>query len=189
MSAAQRRADAERNRQRLLAAAREVFDEQGTGAPLDVIARRAGVGNATMYRHFANRRELALAVYADEVTALCDRGTALLDHPAPGDALFGWLLAFTEHVATKGGLATVSADEPAAHGSELFAHWHDAMRRTAAALVDRARHAGAVRPDLDADDLLQLASGLARPGIDPPRARHLLDLVRRGAAPAEHPPG
>jgi AcrR family transcriptional regulator len=183
MSAARRRADAERNRLRLLAAAREVFDEHGTDAPLDVIARRAGVGNATMYRHFANRRELALAVYADEVTAVCERGAALLDDPAPGDALFAWLLAFTEHVATKGGLAMIGAGEPAARGSELFAQWHDAMRSTATALVDRARHAGAVRPDLDPGDLLQLASGIARTGADPARTRHLLDLLRHGTTP------
>src|SRR5882724_4977889 len=103
MAPVSRRADAQRNRQRLLAAAAQVFSEQGVTAPLDDIARRAGVGNATLYRHFANRRELALAVYADEVASLRDRGTALLDDPSPGDALFAWLLAFVEHVTTKRG--------------------------------------------------------------------------------------
>jgi AcrR family transcriptional regulator len=181
MAPVPRRSDALRNRQLLLAAAREVFDEQGAAAPLDDIARRAGVGNATMYRHFANRRELALAVYADEVTSLCDRAAALLDEPDPGDALFAWLLAFVEHVATKRALAMVEADDLTGPGSERFAQWHDAMRRAIGALVERAQRAGAVRPDLDPVDLLLVASGIALTGVDAGRARRLVDLVRRGA--------
>lgn len=181
MSPVPRRSDALRNRQRLLTAAREVFDQQGVAAPLDDIARRAGVGNATMYRHFANRRELALAVYADEVTSLCDRGAALLDEPDPGEALAAWLLAFVRHVATKRELAVVQADDPtAAAGSERFADWHESMRRATAALVERARRAGAVRTDLDPVDLLLVASGIALTGVDDGRARRLLDLVQRG---------
>jgi AcrR family transcriptional regulator len=174
------RSDALRNRQRLLAAAREVFDEQGVTAPLDEIARRAGTGNATMYRHFANRRELALAVYADEVTSLCDHGLALLEAPDAGEALFTWLRAFMRHVATKRELATVENPDPGDAGSELFARWHAQMRGTVAALVERAQQVGAVRPDLDAVDLLLVTSGIAFTGADSGRAEHLLDLVRRG---------
>src|SRR5437899_6575849 len=81
-----RRADARRNYELLLAAAKEVFDEQGVDAPLDDVARRAGVGNATMYRHFPTRRELIIAVYVDEVTALCAQGEALLTEGSPVDA-------------------------------------------------------------------------------------------------------
>jgi AcrR family transcriptional regulator len=183
MPAPHRRADAQRNRQRLLAAAAQVFSEQGVTAPLDDIARRAGVGNATMYRHFANRRELALAVYADEVTSLCDRGTALLEDPSPGEALFAWLRAFTDHVATKRDLAMAHADEVTGPGSERFAHWHDVMNRTAAALLQRAQRAGAVRDDLDAADLLLVASGIGHTGATPQRASRLLDLIRRGTEP------
>jgi AcrR family transcriptional regulator len=178
-----RRADARRNRERLLAAAREVFDEQGVGAPLDEIARRAGVGNATMYRHFANRRELALAVYADEVTALCEHGAALLADPDPLRALFGWLAAFANHVATKRELVMAEPDtcpDAGADRQRLYAQWHAGMRNAAAALVDRARQAGVVRADLDAGDLLLLASGVGHTGADPDRARRLLDLVREG---------
>src|SRR5215469_8592592 len=85
-----RRADARRNYERVLAAAKEVFGELGVTAPLDEIARRAGVGNATMYRHFPSRRELVIAVYADEVTELCGLGEALLGsgEGPPGEALF-----------------------------------------------------------------------------------------------------
>jgi AcrR family transcriptional regulator len=190
---APRRADARRNRQLLLDAAREVFDERGTGAPLDEIARRAGVGNATMYRHFANRRELALAVYADEVRRLCDHGAALLDDPSPEHGLYAWLLAFVEHVSTRSELVSVllpapGSEEPAA-GSERFEQWHAAMRRTVAALVDRAKATGAARPDLDAADLLMLAVGIARSGITgagagADLAERLLDIVRRGTRPA-----
>jgi AcrR family transcriptional regulator len=170
-----RRADAVRNRERLLAAARAVFDEQGVGAPLDEVARRAGVGNATMYRHFADRRELALAVYADQVDALCRHGSALLAADAPLDALFEWLAAFATHVATKRELAMVEGG-----GSGRYADWHAAMHRTAGALVERARAAGRVRADLAAADLLLLCAGIGHTGADPERAGRLLDLVRDG---------
>jgi AcrR family transcriptional regulator len=172
-----RRADARRNHERLLAAARQVFDEQGIDAPIDAVARRAGVGNATVYRHFADRRELALAVYADEVDALCARGTALLDHDAAGDALFTWLGDFVDHVASRRHLAQAEPEDGERRAA-LFAAWHEAMRGTAGALVDRARRAGAVRADLDAGDLLRLAAGIAV--TDPAGAGRLLDLVRRG---------
>jgi AcrR family transcriptional regulator len=195
MAGAPRRADAQRNRQLLLDAAREVFDEQGTGAPLDEIARRAGVGNATMYRHFANRRELALAVYAGEVERLCDRGAALLDDPFPERGLYAWLLAFVEHVSTRSDLVTAVLPQPGAaeQGGERFEQWHAAMRRTVAALVDRAKAAGAVRADLDAADLLTLAVGVARTGIAghgvrADQAERLLDIVRRGTRGAAGQP-
>ena len=106
-----RRADARRNYERVLAAAKEVFGELGVTAPLDEIARRAGVGNATMYRHFPTRRELVIAVYADEVTALCELGRSLAADPSPGDALFRWLRAFITHVATKRELPLAIPDD------------------------------------------------------------------------------
>ena len=177
MESGPRRADAQRNRERLLAAAREVFADRGVGAPLDEVARRAGVGNATMYRHFADRRELALAVYADEVDALCERGADLLGAADPGAALFDWLGAFVDHVSSKRDLAELgTADQP----SSRYAQWHEAMHRTAANLVDRARQAGAVRPDLDAADLLVLVAGIALTGTTADRTRRLLTLIRHG---------
>ena len=168
--------------QQILDAATEIFAEKGLAAArLDDIARRAGVGNATMYRHFANRRELALAVYADEVDALCARGDALLDADSPADALYTWLLAFVSHVATRRELAVLDADQPGTDVSARYAQWHEAMHRTATALVDRARAAGAVRADVDPGDLLRLTSGIALTGADPHR---LLRLVRHGTTPA-----
>ena len=175
------RADARRNRDLLLAAAKEVFAERGADAPLDDVARRAGVGNATMYRHFPTREELIVAVYSDEVTELCGRGEALLAEERPDDALFVWLEAFTAHVETKRELALALTDDRTGRRSELFGRWHDAMRATAEALLDRARRDGTVRPDVRAADLLALANGVALTGDGGTRTRRLLALVRRGA--------
>jgi AcrR family transcriptional regulator len=178
-----RRADARRNAELLLTAAKDVFDEHGVDAPLDDIARRAGVGNATMYRHFPTRRELIVAVYAEEVTALCDRGQALLHDRAPGEALFGWLRAFIAHVAGKRALALAIPNDPGGQRSALFDRWHSAMLATASALLTRAQRAGAIRADLDTADLLALANAIALTGADPGRTERLLDLVRRGTDP------
>jgi AcrR family transcriptional regulator len=175
-----RRADARRNYELLLAAAKEVFDEHGAGAPLDDIARRAGVGNATMYRHFPTRRDLIIAVYADEVTELCAEGETLLHGTSPRDALYGWLRAFIAHIATKRELALALADDRSGERSELFGHWHQAMHSTASALLDRAQRAGTIRADLGVSDLLWLANGIALSGADTVQADRLLHLIREG---------
>ncbi|GAA3515547.1 AcrR family transcriptional regulator [Streptosporangium album] len=175
-----RRADAQRNYESLLASAKRVFDEQGVDAPLDDVARRAGVGNATMYRHFPTRRELIIAVYADEVTELCARGETLLGEEPPGDALFTWLRTFIAHVATKRELALALADDHGGQRSTLFHRWHAAMHASASALLTRAQRAGAVRADLDTSDLLALANGIALTGADSDQAERLLLLIRHG---------
>jgi AcrR family transcriptional regulator len=177
---AARRADAQRNYERLLAAATEVFAERGADAPLDEIARRAGIGNATMYRHFPTRSDLLIAVYADEVAALCGRGEALLAGGDPGAALFAWLGAFVAHVATKRQLAQTISGSPAEPRSELFRRWHEAMHETAAALVERARRAGAVADGTSAADLLAMANGIALAAGDAGQAERLLGLLRGG---------
>jgi AcrR family transcriptional regulator len=174
------RADARRNRDRLLVAAKEVFAEQGAAAPLDDVARRAGVGNATMYRHFPTRQELIVAVYSDEVTALCEQGESLLAAEAPGDALFDWLRAFIAHVATKRELALALADDGAGRRSALFDRWHEAMHSAASALLTRAQRSRTVRPELKAADLLTLASGIALTGADDDQADRLVRLLRLG---------
>src|SRR5262249_28001654 len=125
-----RRADARRNYELLVLAAREVFAEQGVGAPLEDVARRAGVGNATMYRHFAARHELIIAVYADEVPALCARAGVLTGEVAPDEALFRWLHGFVDHLSGKRDLALVLTG---GHGGALFDRWHQAMLGTTAA--------------------------------------------------------
>ena len=176
-----RRADARRNYELLLSAAKEIFDEHGVDAPLDDVARRAGVGNATMYRHFPTRRELIIAVYSDEVAALCAEGEALLGAAEPGEALFGWLGEFIAHVASKRELALALADDRAGRRTALFGSWHEAMHSTAEALLARAQRSGSVRPGLAAADLLRLANGIALTGADPGQIARLLHVVRYGA--------
>lgn len=177
-----RRADARRNRERLLATAREIFAERGTGAPLDEIARRAGIGNATMYRHFPTRHELIIAVYADEVAELCARGDALLAAGPPGDALMEWLRAFVAHVSEKRDLAQAIPDDQEGARSTLFGRWHEAMHATTSGLLARAQESGAVRAGLDATDLLILASGIALSGAGPERTGRCLGLLWGGLA-------
>ena len=173
-----RRAEAQRNRERLLDTAREIFAERGVSASLNDIARQAGIGNATVYRHFPSRRELIVAVYAEEVTALCAQGEALMGHMHPVDALFSWLRAFVAHVATKRDLALAIPTD--GQRSALFDDWHAAMRATAARLLTRARSADTPDADLDASDLLALTSGIALSSTDSEQVDRCLTLVRRG---------
>jgi len=164
------RADATRNAGRLLAAARELVAERGAEVPLDEVAKRAGVGNATLYRHFPTRADLLVAVYADEVDRLAKLG-------AETD-LFTWLDAYVEHVTTKRALALAATEGPPGRRAELSGRWHRTITETAAALV--ARSAPELRPGLTAKDLLALATGVALTAADPAHARRLLALVRTG---------
>ncbi|MCA2225441.1 TetR/AcrR family transcriptional regulator [Nonomuraea aurantiaca] len=169
-----RRADARRNHDAVLAAARQLFAERGLDVPLDDVARRAGVGNATMYRHFPTRQDLIIAVYADEVTELCESGDALLAAGSPGDALHEWLGAFVAHVAGKRDLALALPRD----GSARFGEWHEKMLATASALLTRAQDAGEVRADLTVRELMTLANAIALTGSD--QSERLLDLLRYG---------
>jgi AcrR family transcriptional regulator len=164
----------------LLAAARELLDESGSEVALDQVARRAGVGNATLYRHFPTRGDLLVAVYADEVAALCRQGADLLGGPSPVDALFTWLDAFVVHVATKRALALAATEGPGARRTRLFDQWHESMRSTATDLLRRAQDAGAVRPELTVADLLAVCSGVALTGTSLAHARRLVGLLRSG---------
>jgi AcrR family transcriptional regulator len=179
-----RRADAQRNYELLLRAAKELFNERGVDVPLDDIARRAGVGNATMYRHFPTRQEMIIAVYADEVAVLCAHGDALRTERSPGDALFSWLKAFIAHVATKRQLALALPNDRGGRRSELFDRWHEAMRAQASALLSRAQESGAVRTDVVVSDLLALAHGIALTGVDADQTHRLLRIIRHGTDPS-----
>lgn len=173
-----RRADAARNAAALLTAARELFDESGHDIAMDEVARRAGVGNATLYRHFPTRGDLLVAAYAEEVDALCRRGADAARAADPVDALFGWLDEFVAHVATKRALALSATTGPDARRTELFERWHASMRETATVLADRA--ADALTPGVTGPDLLALANGIAVAATDPAHARHLAALLRHG---------
>ncbi|MEZ0112618.1 AcrR family transcriptional regulator [Catenulispora sp. EB89] len=176
------RADAAKNVQALVAAAKELFDEQGLDVALDEVARRAGVGNATLYRNFPTRADLIVAVYVDEVADLCTSGAMLLEAAAPEEALFMWLDRFVVHVATKRALALAGTENSAERRTELFDAWHTVMRTVAGDLYERAREAGAVSPDVTVDELLALTYAAAIAGTGPGHARRLLRMMRYGFA-------
>lgn len=176
------RVDAERNQAALLAAARDLFDERGPQVPLDEIARTAGVANATLYRHFPTRTELIVAVYSSEVRELDGLADRLLHADDPGRALAEWLRAFVRHVADKRDLALALPDEPTGHRGTLFARWHDTMHSAAKNLLVRAQAAGMARSEVDARDLLALATGIALTGASEDRTEVLLALTQHGYA-------
>lgn len=145
--------------------------------PLDEVAKTAEIANATLYRHFATRADLLVAVYAEEVVELDELSRRLMDHTEPGQAFTDWLRAFVHHVATKTDLALAIPDE--ARGSR-FDEWHSTMRTAAERLLDRAQEAGAVRPELTVTELLALANGIALTGRTPAGLDAMLDLIRDG---------
>lgn len=146
------RADARRNRDRLVSVASEVVAEQGAEASLEEIARRAGVGSATLHRHFSSRLALLDAVFAERVTELCDLGESLLATPDPVDALVRWLRELVRHAVRNRGLATslLKGTGESCHTRILAA---------GQALVTRAQ--SLIRPDVSTVDLLKLANGVA----------------------------
>ncbi|HEX4248318.1 MAG TPA: helix-turn-helix domain-containing protein [Pseudonocardia sp.] len=154
------RADARRNYDALLAAAGEVFGAAGPDASLDEIARRAGVGNATLYRHFPTRRDLVVAVCVDDVEMLCELGERLRSSGQPGQALARWLSAYVEHVSSRQGLgAAMMTGRP--EDSALVTACREAIAGVGVDLLEPAQRAGEVRGDVELADLLRLASAVA----------------------------
>ncbi|MEK0099149.1 TetR/AcrR family transcriptional regulator [Streptomyces sp. NPDC056002] len=149
-----RRADARRNFDALLAAARDAFAEKGAEASLEDIARQAGVGIGTLYRNFPTRRHLFETVYAEEVDALCRRADELADAP-PWDGLACWLRRFVDYTVTKRAIRDALSGE-----SDIFVACRRAMLDAGEPLLLRAQAAGEVRSDMSFDDLLRLVSGV-----------------------------
>ncbi|MFF3561444.1 TetR/AcrR family transcriptional regulator [Streptomyces sp. NPDC002574] len=155
--AAQRphRRDAARNYDALLAAAREAFAENGAEASLEDIARRAGVGIATLYRNFPTRRHLFESVYADEVNELC-RVAEDVAPLEPWDALTSWLRRFVDYTVTKRAIREALNNE-----SDVFLACRDSMYQAGGPLFERAQKAGEARTDFSFDDLLRMVSGIS----------------------------
>ncbi|MET7996791.1 TetR/AcrR family transcriptional regulator [Amycolatopsis sp. NPDC005232] len=178
------RADARRNYGAMLAAAADVFAAGGPEASLDEIARRAGVGNATLYRHFPNRRDLLIAVCVDEVEKLCVIGDDLRSRGRSGDALESWLGAYIDHVRTRSGLgaAFASGDN---QDSRFVSTCRTAVSEVGSALLRDAQQLGTVRIDLRLDDLLTLANAIAivTESSTEDQARNLLAVVFEGVRP------
>jgi AcrR family transcriptional regulator len=173
-----KRADAQRNYDKLLAAARAAFTEADTEASLEAIARRAGVGIGTLYRHFPTRQILIEAVYVDEVDALSRSARDLAELP-PWDALVAWLRRFVDYVATKQALINELFAEGGS--TEVFASCRSALYGAGEPLLTRAQEAGVVRADVDVADVLHLVSGIAKLShVDPAQAEHILDVALDG---------
>ena len=153
------RADALRNRERVLRAAKAVFSAGGPEASLEAVARRAGVGIGTLYRHFPTREALFEAVYRREVEQLAELAEQLKAEETPVEALRRWMHSNVEFVATKKGMSAALA--LAAHRpTELFAYSFDRLTRAVGDLLDRAVAAGEVRGDVSAEDLLRTLVGI-----------------------------
>ncbi|HEY1445767.1 MAG TPA: helix-turn-helix domain-containing protein [Acidimicrobiales bacterium] len=174
------RADARRNRELLVAAAKEVFSSQGAGASMEAIAKQAGVGVGTLYRHFPNRLDLVEAVYQTDVDELWETAQRVVAELEPWPAVEAFFAAFRRYAQTKKTLM-----------SELHQAFekNPAMKSRARGLiessfdlvVDRAKAAGAVRADVTGSDLMQLVSPVCtNTGIDPDQAARLLNMVLDG---------
>ena len=174
-----RRADARRNYDKVVAAAREAFAESGASTSLEEIARRAGVGIGTLYRHFPTRQALLEAVYVGEVEDLC-RSAAEFEGQPPWDALSGWLHRFVAYLATKQALAQemlnyVDRDAP------LFQTCRSALYTAGGPIVERAQEAGVLRPDTNLSEIIQMVGGIAKiPAGEPGQIDHILDIALDG---------
>ncbi|MGW1956713.1 TetR/AcrR family transcriptional regulator [Streptomyces sp. NPDC001920] len=182
------RADARRNHERLVTVARAAFAERGTGASLEDVARRAGVGIGTLYRHFPNRDALLSAVFEDAVGDLLCRSRELLRAPEPCAALVTWLREMVTHAGEYRGLAR-SLMSVSYETTSALARCSDPIREAGGALLARAQQAGTVRPDVAIGDLLQLTHAIAlaaeQTPDDPESADRLLQLTLRGLEPAQ----
>src|SRR5712691_11624206 len=138
------RADAQRNRDKLLAAAKEAFAAEGEDAALETVALRAGVGIGTLYRHFPNRDALVVAAYQHEVDALCAAAAELLAGQPADEALRAWAERFADYIATKRGMGT-ALRSAAANESPLFAQTRERILGALRLLLDAGAAAGTLR--------------------------------------------
>lgn len=177
------RADAQRNRERILKAAKEAFARDGADASLDDIAKQVGVGPGTLYRHFPTREELLKVVYRTELEKLAAAEKKFAETLPPIEALRAWLLLFVDAVAAKQIIApalnTLLGDHKKMFEAS-YAQMHEAIRR----LVKRAVKSGDIRKDLDPMDLLRALVGVSNVASSPDwqqSARRLVDILITGS--------
>ena len=174
-----KRADARRNYEKVLTAAREAFAEGGESTALEEIARRAGVGIGTLYRHFPNRQALLEAVYVGEVEEIC-RSAAELDGADPWEALEAWFERFIGYMATKQALAAELLNY-LDRDNELFKVCRTSLWAAGEPLLTRAQEAGVVRPDVTIGDVIPMVMGIAKiPAGDPEQNAHMLRIALDG---------
>ena len=179
------RTDAQRNRELILEVAKASFTQSGANASLDDIAKQAGVGPGTLYRHFPTREELIEAVYRTEVEKLAAAERTFAETMPPLDALRAWMLLFVDYIATKKIIAA-ALNSLVGGPSKIFEASYAQVWEAIRALVKRAVKSGDIRKDLDPIDLLRALIGVANVGTSPEwqqSARRLVDILILGARP------
>jgi AcrR family transcriptional regulator len=179
------RADAQRNRERILEVAKEAFTRSGANTSLDDIARQARVGPGTLYRHFPTREELLQAVYRSEMEKLAAAERKFAQSMTPVKALRAWLLLFVDAIETKQiiapALSTLIGDP-----KKVFAASYAQMREAIRALVKRAIKSGDIRKDIEPMDFLRALVGVAHVPSSPDwqqSAKRLVDILIVGSRP------
>lgn len=179
------RADAQRNRARILEVAKEAFTRFGSDASLDDIARQAEVGPGTLYRHFPTRDALIEAVYRSEVEKMAGAARSFAEAKPPVEALRAWMLLFVDHIAAKQIIAP-ALNSLVGGPSKLYEASHGPIRAAIDGLVKRAIKNGDIRKDLDPFDLLRALIGVSHIATGPDwqqSARRLVDILIRGSRP------
>jgi AcrR family transcriptional regulator len=181
------RVDAQKNRERILEVAKEAFSKAGVNASLDDIAKQAGVGPGTLYRHFPSREELLKAVYRTEAEKLAAAERRFAETLPPVEALRAWMLLFVDHIAAKQIIASALhslVGDPKTIFEASYGQIWDAIR----ALVRRAIESGDIREDLDPIDLLRALIGVANVATSPDwqqSASRLVDILILGSRPVK----
>jgi AcrR family transcriptional regulator len=173
------RADAQRNRERLLDAAVRAFSHDGADATLDAIAKDAGVGIGTLYRHFPTREALIEAAYRNELARLCDSVDELLAAQPPDEALRAWMDRFVDYMATKRGMSD-ALRVVIASGVNPYAQSRDLLTAAITALLAAGAAAGTLRSDTQPGDVLVGLGGVAMAASERDEAGRLLDLLVDG---------
>ncbi|HEY0792321.1 MAG TPA: TetR/AcrR family transcriptional regulator [Chthoniobacterales bacterium] len=179
------RSDGRQNRERILAVAKEAFTKSGANASLDDIAKQAGVGPGTLYRHFPSREELLKAVYNAVVEKLAKAGQEFAETLPPVEALRAWMMLFVDFIVEKQIIAPV-LNALVGDPQKLIEASHGQIWGTIRALVKRAIESGDLREDLDAIDLLRALVGVANVATSPDwpqSARRLVDILILGSRP------
>ncbi len=181
------RTDAQRNRERILDVAKEAFTRFGANASLDDIAREAGVGPGTLYRHFPTRDALIEAVYRTEVERLAAAERKFAESMPPIEALRAWMLLFVDYIATKQLIAPV-LNTFVGGSSKLYESSRDQIRGAIEGLVKRAIKSGDIRKDLEPFDLLRALIGVSNVASTPDwqqSAKRLVDILITGSRPTQ----
>ncbi len=181
------RADAQRNRERILEAAKEAFTRDGANVSLDEVAKQAGVGAGTLYRHFPTRDALLEAVYRTEVEKLAAAEREFTRTMPPVEALRAWMLLFVDYIAAKQIIAP-ALNTMVGGPSKVFQATGGLVKEAINALVKRAVDSGELRLDLQPFDLLRALIGVSNVATDAnwkQSARRLVDILIQGSRPIE----